>query len=68
MRKEEDELLPLAEKRLKEDDWRAIGAAFSANADPIAGMRERDFEALFTRIATLAPAPVGLGDPWKRTA
>jgi hemerythrin-like domain-containing protein len=68
MRKEEDELLPLAERRLKEEDWRAIGAAFSANADPIAGMRERDFENLFTRIVNLAPAPVGLGDPWKRSA
>jgi hemerythrin-like domain-containing protein len=68
MRKEEDELLPLAERRLKDDDWQAINAAFSANSDPIAGMRERDFEALFTRIVNLAPAPVGLGAPWKKSA
>ena len=68
MRKEEDERLPLAERRLKPDDWKEIDAAFAANADPIAGMRERDFEQLFTRIVNLAPAPVGLGAPWKRSA
>jgi hypothetical protein len=31
-------------------------------------MRERDFEQLFSRIANLAPAPVGLGKPWQRSA
>jgi hypothetical protein len=31
-------------------------------------MRERDFDQLFTRIANLAPAPVGLGEPWKKSA
>jgi hemerythrin-like domain-containing protein len=65
MRKEESELLPLAEKHLTADDWRAIGRAFDANRDPIAGIEERDFQKLFSRIANLAPAPVGLGDPWK---
>lgn len=68
MRKEEDELLPLAERHLVPEDWKAIDAAFAANADPIAGMRERDFEQLFSRIANLAPAPIGLGEPWKKTA
>lgn len=68
MRKEEDELLPLAERHLVPEDWTAIDAAFAGNADPIAGMRERDFEQLFSRIANLAPAPVGLGEPWKKTA
>ena len=38
MRKEEDELLPLAERHLLPEDWEAIGAAFAANTDPIAGM------------------------------
>lgn len=68
MRKEEDQLLPLAERHLEPEDWKAIDAAFAANTDPIAGMRERDFEQLFTRIVNLAPAPVGLGDPWKKSA
>lgn len=68
MRKEEEEVLPLAERRLLPEDWRDIEAAFSGNSDPIAGMRERDFEQLFSRIANLAPAPVGLGKPWQRSA
>ncbi len=65
MRKEEQQLLPLAERPLLPEDWTAIDAAFGANRDPIAGMRERDFEKLFTRIVNLAPAPVGLGDRWQ---
>jgi hemerythrin-like domain-containing protein len=68
MRKEESELLPLAERDLTEDDWRAIDAAFARNRDPIAGIEERDFQKLFSRIANLAPAPIGLGDAWKRVA
>jgi hemerythrin-like domain-containing protein len=68
MRKEEDELLPLAERHLEAEDWKAIDAAFAANDDPLAGMRERDFEALFSRIVNIAPAPVGLGDPWRKSA
>jgi hemerythrin-like domain-containing protein len=66
MRKEEVELLPLAEEHLAEDDWRAIDRAFQANEDPIARIAERDFQNLFSRIAALAPAPVGLAEPWKR--
>jgi hemerythrin-like domain-containing protein len=65
MHKEEQELLPLAERHLTAGDWKAIGEAFSANSDPIAGMQERDFEKLFSRIANLAPEPVGLGERWK---
>jgi hemerythrin-like domain-containing protein len=68
MRKEEVELLPLAEKHLSADDWRAIDRAFQSNEDPISQIQERDFQKLFSRIATLAPAPVGLGEPWKRVA
>jgi hemerythrin-like domain-containing protein len=65
MRKEEQVLLPLAQRHLTPEDWQAIDAAFAANTDPVAGLQERDFEKLFSRIANLAPAPVGLGDPWK---
>jgi hemerythrin-like domain-containing protein len=65
MRKEERELLPLAERVLTAEDWKAIDRAFAANADPVAGMHERDYEKLFTRIANLAPAPVGLGEAWR---
>lgn len=66
MRREESELLPLAERRLTAEDWRAIDEAFDANRDPIAGIHERDFEALFTRIVNLAPAPIGFGSRWSK--
>jgi hemerythrin-like domain-containing protein len=52
MRKEEQELLPLAERHLTAQDWKSIDAAFTENPD---------FEKQFTRIVNLAPEPVGLG-------
>ena len=52
MRKEEQELLPLAERYLTAQDWKSIDAAFKENPD---------FEKQFTRIVNLAPEPVGLG-------
>jgi len=68
MKKEEERLLPLAERFFTEEDWRAVDAGFAANVDPLAQVRERDFEALFTRIVNTAPAPVGVGAPWKKIA
>jgi hemerythrin-like domain-containing protein len=65
MRKEELELLPVAERVLSAADWRAIERAFATNLDPIAELQERDYERLFSRIANLAPAPVGLGEAWR---
>ena len=65
MRKEEQELLPLAERVLNADDWRAIEDAFGGNDDPIADLREQDFALLYTRIVNLAPAPIGLGERWE---
>jgi hemerythrin-like domain-containing protein len=58
MRKEEQQLLPLAERFL----------TVAGNNDPIADLREDDFEKLFTRIVSLAPEPVGLGERWKKAA
>ena len=66
MRCEEQELLPLAETALIEEDWEAIEAAFAGNSDPIADLREQDFDKLFTRIVNIAPAPIGLGEAWRR--
>lgn len=68
MRKEEEEILPLAALHLDAADWEAIEKAFAGNDDPIADLREKDFQVLFTRIASIAPAPVGLGEPWNKTA
>ena len=66
MRKEEDQLLPLAEAYLEAQDWNEIARAFAANPDPIGDAAEKqDFDELYTRIVTLAPAPIGLGDPWR---
>jgi len=66
MRREEREAIPRAERALKPEDWADIEAAFAGNADPIADLRESDFNALYQRILTLAPTPVGLGEAWKR--
>jgi hemerythrin-like domain-containing protein len=67
MRKEEQQLLPLAERALTSEDWTAIEAAFAGNEDPIADLREKDFARLYQRIVSLAPDPVGLGDRWKKS-
>ena len=66
MRTEEEEVLPLAVLHLGEGDWEAIEKAFAGNDDPIADLREKDFQVLFSRIVSIAPAPVGLGEPWKK--
>ncbi|MBV9191858.1 MAG: hemerythrin domain-containing protein [Betaproteobacteria bacterium] len=68
MRKEEQEILPAAEHYFSPGDWDAVDRAFDANRDPIAGIKERDFQALFTRIVSLAPEPVGLGERWKKVS
>jgi hemerythrin-like domain-containing protein len=66
MRKEEQQLLPLAERYFTAQDWQQIDEAFAGNKDPIAGVQEKDFATLFTRIVNLAPQPVGLGDRWDK--
>ena len=66
MRLEEKELIPLAERHFSQQDWEIVDAGFSSNTDPIAQVKENDFRALFSRLVNLAPAPVGLGAPWKK--
>jgi hemerythrin-like domain-containing protein len=62
MRKEEEELFPLAEKLLTSDDWHVVDRAFAENRDPLAAERDtRDFQKLFSRIVNLAPPPIGVG-------
>lgn len=62
MRKEEQELLPLAERALTTEDWQAIDDAFAKNADPLANTDAAvDFKALVVRIMSLAPEPIGRG-------
>lgn len=63
MRKEEDVILPLAQRHLTEDDWARIDAAFRSNSDPIVGIpASKEFRELFRRIVLLAPPPIGVGD------
>jgi hemerythrin-like domain-containing protein len=67
MRTEEQQVLPLAERELKEEDWRAIAAAFAENADPLSGEPlEPGFDALLARIVAIAPEPIGLGRRWEK--
>ena len=62
MRREEEELFPLAQKIFTPLDWVIIDEAFKENRDPlIAAREEKDLEQLFTRIVNLAPPPIGVG-------
>lgn len=63
MRKEENQLLPIAERVLDAADWAAIHKAFAAHRDP--GFEDGtgdEFNRLFQRIVTIAPPPTGVGD------
>ena len=62
MAMEEQQILPLAERVLTEQDWSDLDDAFGANRDPLTGHEpEADYVALFTRIVNLLPEPIGLG-------
>ncbi|MEZ5839343.1 MAG: hemerythrin domain-containing protein [Hyphomicrobiales bacterium] len=62
MNKEEDIILPLAERVLTAEDWAEIDAAFADNGDPLVGVgTQKQFRELFRRIVNLMPAPHGLG-------
>ena len=60
IRKEEDLLMPMAERALTDDDWADIAAAFAENDNPLYGIRPKDEAALlYRRILDLAPPPIG---------
>lgn len=64
MRKEEREVMPLAQRVLSTQDWADIEAAFALHRDPLAGASpETKHDQLFSRIVMLVPAPLGLGAP-----
>ena len=57
MRKEEDELMPMAERALRAEDWERIDRAFEANADPLFRSNvELGFDALYRQIVANAPS------------
>lgn len=61
MSKEERLVLPLAREALTAEDWAAIDGAFNANGNPWEGPAG-EYKQLFTRIVSIAPDPIGVGD------
>ena len=61
MSKEEKHVLPLAREVLTAQDWAAIDAVFAANDNPWEGPAG-EYKQLFTRIVSIAPDPIGVGD------
>jgi hemerythrin-like domain-containing protein len=62
MRIEEGVILPAACQYLTADDWAMIDAQFAANQDVQAGRDAKEnFDKLFSLIANITPAPIGLG-------
>jgi hypothetical protein len=59
MRREEEQLLPVALQSLTTDDWERVERAFSADEDPLS---ERDLAAeyrrLYDRITEMTPHPL----------
>lgn len=54
MNKEEERLLPLAERYLTAADWADVGEAFRSNDNPLSGIKPRDqAEQLYQRILSL---------------
>jgi len=62
MKKEEEEVFPLALKLLAPGDWAAIDKAYGESHDPfIAAQEKRDLGEILDRIVMLAPPPIGVG-------
>jgi hemerythrin-like domain-containing protein len=62
MKKEEDEVFPLALKLLTPGDWAVIDTAYAEDHDPyVAAQEKRDLGEILDRIVRLAPPPVGVG-------
>ena len=61
MRREEEEVMPLAERALTAADWAQIEAAFAEHKDPLKDAEGVDYHKIYSRIVAIAPAPLGLG-------
>ena len=62
MRREEEQLFPLALGLLTPLDWVMVDAAMEEHTDPLAAAREeKNFDTLFNRIVNIAPPPIGVG-------
>ena len=59
MRKEEEQLLPLARAHLSADDWACVESAFGNNKDPLFGAElAGEYRRLYQSIVELTPAPL----------
>jgi hemerythrin-like domain-containing protein len=59
MRKEEQQLLPLAVAHLTPADWQRVESAFGDNTDPLFGAKlADDYRQLYQAIVELTPAPL----------
>jgi hemerythrin-like domain-containing protein len=64
MRKEEHQVMPVAERVLTAEDWTDVEAAFAAHCDPLSGIsQETGIDQLYQRILAVVPSPYGLGEP-----
>lgn len=62
MRTEETQVLPAAQATFTSGDWEAVDAAFQGHTDPLLGAEPGEqWSRLFSRIANLAPPPIGVG-------
>ena len=62
MQKEEQLVLPVAERVLSAEDWHAVHVAFEANRDPMFGEdTANEFRHLFSRIMQFVPAAARAG-------
>jgi hemerythrin-like domain-containing protein len=64
MRKEEHEVMPVAERVFSAEDWTEVEAAFASHRDPLSGIsQETGVDQLYQRILAVVPSPYGLGEP-----
>jgi branched-chain amino acid transport system ATP-binding protein len=62
MRREEEQVLPVAAEALLPEDWDAIDAAFASNDDPVVGVPAgKAFRELFRHLVAILPPPYGVG-------
>ena len=62
MRREEDEVIPMARDALLPEDWAAIDAAFASNNDPVVGVpAQKAFRELYRHLVAAMPPPWGVG-------
>ena len=62
MAREENELLPVAQRVFSAEDWVDLNEAFASNRDPLTGHTpDEAYQALFQQVLRSVPAPVGLG-------